>query len=104
MGIIFYASSIPGKNIPPLFPYQDIAYHFSIYLLLGFFFTRALSKTNSGLSFGKIFIFTVVFAFIYGISDEFHQSFVPNRSVSGLDVFIDMLGGFASSIIFPWLQ
>jgi len=104
MGVIFYAGGVPGSDIPPLFPYQDVVYHFTIYLLLAFSFARALSRTNTDISILKVFIFTVVFVLFYGISDEFHQSFVPNRSVSGFDVFIDTLGGFSGAIIFPWLS
>lgn len=32
------------------------------------------------------------FAVLYGMSDEFHQSFVPNRDASWLDVGFDALG------------
>lgn len=104
MGVIFYAGSIPGKDVPSLFPYQDIVFHFAIYLLLAFFFARALSRTNTGLSLAKIMIFTVVFAVFCGISDEFHQAFAPNRSVSGFDVFIDSLGALFGCLLFPWLS
>ena len=104
MGLIFFASSMPGKDIPPLFPYQDVVYHFSAYLALSFFFSRALNKTKTTLSLAEIFIFAVVFTLIYGISDEFHQAFVPNRSVSVLDIMIDTLGGLTGSSIFLWLR
>jgi len=104
MGVIFYASSTPGKDIPPLFPYQDVVYHFSAYLVLSFFFSRALNKNKTSLSLTKIFIFAIVFTVIYGISDEFHQAFVPGRSVSAFDVLIDTLGGLTGSSIFLWLQ
>ena len=104
MGVIFYASNTPGKDIPPLFPYQDVVYHFSAYLVLSFFFSRALNKNKTSLSLTKIFIFAIVFTVIYGISDEFHQAFVPGRSVSAFDVLIDTLGGLTGSSIFLWLQ
>ena len=103
MGIIFYAGSIPGRDIPPLFPYQDIVFHFVIYLLLALFFSRALSKTNKNLSIARIFIFTVVFALFYGTSDEFHQAFVPNRTVSAFDVIIDTLGALSGGMLSTWL-
>lgn len=104
MGVIFYASNTPGKDIPPLFPYQDIIFHFSVYLALSFLFSRALRKTKTNLLLAKIFIFAVVFTVIYGISDEFHQVFVPGRSASAFDVLIDTLGGLTGSSIFLWLQ
>lgn len=35
---------------------------------------------------------TVIFSLLYGVSDEFHQSFVPGRTVSGSDLLADVLG------------
>lgn len=98
MGFIFYASSIPGKDIPPLFPFQEILFHAFIYGLLAYFFSRALKKTNKNLNFKKIIYFTVAFGIIYGLSDEFHQMFVPNRCASGFDIFIDGIGSFIGSV------
>jgi VanZ family protein len=103
MALIFSVSSLPGKDVPPLFPYQDIVYHFLVYLALGLFFSRALLRTNDNLPTLKIFVFTVVFAAVYGISDEFHQTFVPGRTACGFDVFIDTIGGFTGAKVFSWL-
>lgn len=38
----------------------------------------------------------ILFATLYGVSDEFHQSFIPLRDASLADVFADFLG---SSIV-----
>ena len=35
---------------------------------------------------------------LYGISDEYHQSFVPNRTASMYDVGLDSLGAAAASL------
>jgi len=102
MVIIFHASSIHGRDIPPLFPFQDVAFHFFVYLALCFFFARALKNTYRNMSGIKLIIFTVIFGFIYGASDELHQAFVPYRSVSCFDVLIDTLGSFAGSLIYRW--
>lgn len=99
MGIIFYTSSIPGKEIPSLFNNQDIVYHILVFLILAYFFARALKNTMAQLSIRKVIIFTLIFGIMYGISDEFHQSFVPNRSVSAYDVFIDGVGSFLGGLI-----
>jgi VanZ family protein len=101
---IFYVSSVPGKNIPSLFKFQDVAFHFLIYCILGLFFSRALKNTYKGISYEKIFIFTVVFGVLYGISDEFHQSFTPLRFVSGFDVFIDGIGSCAGGVLIKGRQ
>ena len=104
MGFIFYTSSLPASNIPSLFPLQDIVFHLFIYLILGFSFARALKNSYANITASKIIFFTIIFAVIYGISDELHQAFVPNRCVSGFDVFIDGMGSFIGSLTYQWLK
>ena len=40
----------------------------------------------------KIYITSIIFAFIYAIIDEFHQLFIFERSGSIIDCFIDLIG------------
>lgn len=102
MGFIFYASSIPGKNIPALFVNQDTIFHICIYLLLAYFFSRALKNTYQDIAVAKLILFTVIFGVIYGITDELHQAFVPYRTVSALDVFNDGIGSLIGSLFYRW--
>ena len=44
-----------------------------------------------------------VFATLYGLSDEIHQSFVSGRSASALDVMWDGTGALAAAIILGYL-
>ena len=104
MGFIFYTSSMPADKIPYLFKHQDIAYHFLIYLILALCFTRAVKNTYKNISALKIILLTVIFGVIYGISDEWHQSFTLYRDVSGFDIFIDGLGSFIGSLVYQWLR
>ena len=39
-------------------------------------------------------IWTVMFVFIYALSDEIHQYFVPGRACRLYDIVIDTVGGF----------
>lgn len=100
MVFIFYTSSIPGKNIPLVFSFQEIAFHFSVYLLLAWYFSRALKNTYSDITVFKVVFFTLVFGVIYAISDEWHQSFVPYRDVSSSDVFVDSIGSFMGGLAY----
>ena len=102
MGIIFYASSLPGSDIPPLFPFQDIAFHILIYLILALFFSHALKNTYTDIALSKVILLTIIFGIVYGITDELHQAFVPDRTASGLDVIIDGIGSFIGSIVYRW--
>ena len=104
MGLIFYASSLSGSDIPSVFPFQDIMFHFLVYLTLGFLFSRALSKTHTNLTLIKVFLFTVIFGTFYAITDEFHQAFVPLRDASAFDVFIDTAGNLAGSLSLVFLH
>ena len=43
--------------------------------------------------FSKTLVLSLIFTFLYACSDEYHQSFVPDRSPSFIDVLIDTGGG-----------
>ncbi len=43
-------------------------------------------------------------AVLYAATDEWHQSFVPNRSGAGLDVLIDTVGGVVGLTVVWWFQ
>ncbi len=104
MSVIFYASCIPGKNIPSLFSHEDILFHGSIYAILGLFFFRALKNTDSRLAVWQLLVFTVIFGFVYGASDEFHQLFTSGRSCSGFDLMVDTIGSLAGGLIGGFLH
>ena len=104
MGLIFFSSSIHQENIAVLFSFQDVVFHTLAYLILAVFFARALKNTNSNIAALQILIFTIVFGVAYGLSDEFHQSFVPGRSVSGFDVFMDGAGSVFGGLLHRWLR
>lgn len=40
----------------------------------------------------KRILISIIIGFLYAISDEIHQSFIPNRSARAIDVFLDTLG------------
>ncbi len=102
MAVIFYASCLTGDDIPGLFPFQDVAYHFSIYLVLGALCSRAIKKSwNIGQL--KVIIVTLVLGVLYAVTDEYHQSFVSGRTQSLADLAVDALGNLAGGIIYRWL-
>ena len=87
---IFYMSSLPGSSAKGGIPFAATIYHFSVFFLFSFFLFF-LIKGEKKTSFFYIFS-TLIISLIYAISDEFHQSFVPLRSPSLKDVFIDLIG------------
>lgn len=46
-----------------------------------------------------IVLFSIIFCFIYAMTDEYHQSFVPGRSSLFRDVLIDTSGGILAIIL-----
>lgn len=62
--------------------------HFSEFAALGFCFTGAIHYT-----FGKRkFYIPLIPSFIYAVSDEIHQYFVPERACRVFDIFVDTCG------------
>lgn len=98
-GIIFWASSVSQSDMPVHIGRWDKTIHLIEYLPFGFLLIRALKNTGREKSFMVIFIMTVLGAFLYGLSDEFHQWFVPGRSPSWMDVFADTVGGSLGGFI-----
>ena len=64
--------------------------HFSIYALVGVWIMAFMSTFDIRLY--KKWIISMLVGVLYAASDEFHQSFVPGRGPSIVDVGIDSLG------------
>ena len=64
--------------------------HFSIYTLVGVWIMAFMSTFDIRLY--KKWIISMLVGVLYAASDEFHQSFVPGRGPSIVDVGIDSLG------------
>lgn len=71
--------------------------HFTIYFVLGTLVLNAI-RCSYGLSIGYICI-SFFICFIYAVSDEIHQAFVPGRGPAIFDVIIDSSGSL-SGILF----
>ena len=71
--------------------------HFIIYFLLGIALISFLSEFNIN---NKILLYTMIFVFIYSISDEVHQLFSEGRSFELIDIIIDTIGGSVGSYIY----
>jgi len=101
-GLIFYLSSIPGLNSG--LGFYDLILrkfaHIFEYFFLTFLLFRAWKSTKEVLTFKFFIFYGAIFSFLYAVSDEFHQSFIPNRGPSAVDVLIDTAGIIVFLIIF----
>jgi VanZ family protein len=98
--LIFYLSSIPGEDIPRVFKYQDVFLHLIEYAVFALLLSRAIKAYQPGLSFNKRFLAVLVFSFLYALSDEWHQFFVPQRYCSMIDLMYDGIGITVADILY----
>lgn len=73
--------------------------HIFLYFVLGILIYNVLRGHK--LSSKKLVSYSVLFAGLYAVTDEIHQSFVPGRSAEVRDVIIDTIGA-ALGVAFFW--
>lgn len=91
---IFILSATPDLK-SPLAGILDLlarkAGHLGIYWLLGFSLQRGLE--GSAKVSRRLMVIGISLVIVFAVSDEYHQSFVPGRSGSAVDIVIDVIGG-----------
>ncbi len=97
--LIFIQSGNPAPDMGDfyIFPGADKLLHFFGYAVLGALFARAYLDLWLSHRPGTAWILAGLSAGLYGMSDEFHQSFVSTRSADPLDFAADCLGGLAGA-------
>jgi len=93
---IFYMSSLTFSPGPPGTNIKAILYHILTFFFLAFFLLPAIVKGDNK----KIMILAIILAFLYGISDEIHQLFVPGRCFAFSDMMLDLFGILIASFIY----
>lgn len=102
MGLIFFLSAQP--KLPPILglgfldrlDYGDKIKHFIGYGALAILIWRALGDARPK---RRRFWIVVAISTVYGMTDEFHQRFVPNRCCDILDLTADALGALCAAAI-----
>ena len=89
---IFWQSSYPSMISTSLFPHEDKVLHFGAWALLAFLCARSLFAEKPFWPVGRIKLIVIVFACLFGLSDEIHQAFVSSRSASAGDFAADCAG------------
>ena len=94
-GLIFLLSSIPHleSGLEQDFFLRKVA-HILEYAILTFLLLRAFGFKNS-----KSIVLAAIIAFLYALSDEYHQTFVLGRKGRLEDVIIDSIGIILTSIL-----
>ena len=76
----------------------SVAAHFSEYLVFGVLLFVALRCTVPERALWALVLAAIAIASLYGVTDEFHQSFVPNRMCDPADWLTDTLGATLGSV------
>jgi VanZ family protein len=93
MGMIFLLSHQPGEDLSlPSIPGLDKLLHALVYSLLTLSTLYAVPENFRRRRAGMSVIAVIIFCLLYGVSDEFHQSFIANRSPDPLDLIADVFG------------
>ena len=104
MGFIYYLSSKPGLAIGEgaVDFWTRKPAHIGEYAILFLLLFRAL-RGSSSLTGHKLYLASVVFTFLYGVTDEVHQVLVPLREGRILDLGFDLLGILAGFLVLRYL-
>ena len=98
--LIFWQSSGPLPPQTPSLPGLDKLAHATVYALLAFVAARAFATLPISHHAPMLPWAAALFAALYGLSDEIHQSFVPGRSADVWDWVADVLGAIAGALCF----
>ncbi|MAG02412.1 teicoplanin resistance protein VanZ [Candidatus Pacearchaeota archaeon] len=94
---IFYLSSKTFEGTSKT-GYLSIVYHFFAFFFLALFLLISSTKGNKNKR--SILIISIILTILYGISDEFHQYFVPGRSSSLFDILTNSVGILTASNLY----
>ena len=73
--------------------------HLTEYAILGFLAARAFRTSERTAINSRWFLISLAIIVVYALGDEYHQTFVPTRTGSIYDSFIDMAGGLFALIL-----
>ena len=96
MVAIFFVS---GMSSPPPLPdsTSDVTAHFLVYAALGGALLRGVSGAERARVTARGAVLAALLGAAYGLTDEFHQSFVQGRTAELRDVTADALGSAAGA-------
>ena len=104
MGIIFFLSNQPDASLAvPRFFGSDKIFHIIAYGALAAAAVFAVADKLFPDYSHKTSIKILVFCTVYGMSDEFHQTFIAGRTASVFDLFADSFGAcLVLGVVFIW--
>jgi len=104
MGIFWLSSQSDPVPRAPWFPCADKIAHAMLYGGLAGLVYVGMRRSDKQYSDRALSYLPVVFAVIYGLTDEVHQYFVPRRTFCILDLVADAAGAWAVTWMLMWLH
>ena len=106
MALIFQASSSSPQEVNEtlagfawLGPYRNIVGHLVLYAVLGSLLQICIWSWRGSLAWSARWAAAAIaIAVLYGVSDEYHQSLVPGRAATVLDVVVDSAGALSAVV------
>jgi len=105
MGLIFFLSSLPAKSFPiGTTNFEENLAHIFLYAVLGYLIYQGVINFGQKTVVWKLMLLSLGLVALYGISDEYHQGFVPGRFVSFSDLGFDIFGGSIGIILADFMR
>lgn len=102
MTLIFAASSV-SQPPPEVERLDDGVWHGLVYALLAALMLRGLAAGRWRQVSGRTALLAVALATLYGLTDEWHQSFVPGRTPEVADLIANFTGAaVACGVAWAW--
>ena len=96
MVLILCISAIPANSIPSLgFQHADKVAHFLEYSILGILAVHSFIPKK-----GYQLLYIIFSGFVFGVFDEWWQSFISDRHTSFFDLLADNIGMLVGSSVF----
>jgi VanZ family protein len=102
MGVIFYLSHQSGSELKSIFPFLDSFNwgHLVAYFILAWLIYWAMHPVKTI----RVKLISIAVCILYGLTDEWHQSFVPMRQPDLYDLFNDTIGATVAMVLAHWRE
>ena len=102
MAMLFGFSPLSTIPAPPG-RFSDYEVHIAAYVGLGMLAARALAKGRLRNVTWRVVCGAIAISSIYGVTDEYHQLFVPGRAFDVMDMVADAIGSvIGASAVRAW--
>jgi VanZ family protein len=103
-GAIFYVSSLENIALPlGAVSFNDLLFHAAAYFFFGLTLILAAYPWNASFAYPlRSYIILGLIGVGYGVSDEIHQAFVPNRTCTISDFLADSFGVILALVAAWW--